>query len=103
MVVTEEHTGKEIKLKSYHYPAYYDDRGAEDQAVANTSQQVAENQNSQQRDQKMDFEEEKTDDQDGHQAKGIVFYVHGFSDYNGRLAHLGQMMSRQGYDYYCID
>lgn len=101
MVVTEEHTGNEIKLKSYHYPAYHDDRDAEDQAVANTSQQVAENH--QTREQKMDFEEEKTEDMDGKQAKGIVFYVHGFSDYNGRLAHLGQMMSRQGYDYYCLD
>lgn len=35
--------------------------------------------------------------------RGIVFYVHGFSDYNGRFAHLGKKLSDMGYDVYAMD
>lgn len=33
----------------------------------------------------------------------MVFYVHGFSDYAGRFAHLAQMFSRAGFDFYSMD
>jgi len=35
--------------------------------------------------------------------KGVVFFVHGFSDYMGRFAHIGKKLSDLGYDVYGTD
>mmetsp|Transcript_36784 Transcript_36784/g.56326 ORF Transcript_36784/g.56326 Transcript_36784/m.56326 type:complete len:134 (+) Transcript_36784:164-565(+) len=35
--------------------------------------------------------------------KGILFYVHGFTDYAGRFAHLGKHFSEEGYDFFAMD
>jgi alpha-beta hydrolase superfamily lysophospholipase len=35
--------------------------------------------------------------------RGVVFYIHGFTDYIGRFAHVGQEFSKLGYDFYAMD
>jgi alpha-beta hydrolase superfamily lysophospholipase len=34
---------------------------------------------------------------------GIIFYIHGFTDYSARFAHLGKRFSEIGYDFYSMD
>ena len=34
---------------------------------------------------------------------GILFYIHGHGDYGARLAHIGEMFSKLGYDFYMMD
>lgn len=34
---------------------------------------------------------------------GIVFFVHGYTDYSGRYAHVAQMFANRGYDFYALD
>lgn len=38
-----------------------------------------------------------------HRPKGIVFYVHGFSDYSARFAHIGRKFSEFGFDFFSQD
>ena len=35
--------------------------------------------------------------------KGIVFFIHGFTDYAERQAHVGKSFSNLGYDFYIMD
>ena len=35
--------------------------------------------------------------------KGVLFYVHGFSDYSGRNAYIARIFSAMGYDFFCMD
>ena len=37
------------------------------------------------------------------QYKGIVFMVHGFGGYGANLAHIGEMFSKLGYDFFIQD
>ena len=35
--------------------------------------------------------------------KGVVFFIHGFTDYVARFAHLAEKFSQLGYDFYGMD
>ena len=35
--------------------------------------------------------------------KGVVFYIHGFSEYCKRQAHFAKEFSQLGFDFYCMD
>lgn len=35
--------------------------------------------------------------------QGVILYVHGFTDYVGRFAHLGKFFAEKGYDFYGMD
>lgn len=55
MEVYDSINSKNLKLKSYRYPAYYDSTKGE--------------------------------------FKGVIFFMHGFSDYSARFAHVAQKFS----------
>jgi hypothetical protein len=40
---------------------------------------------------------------EGVRRKGIVYFVHGYGEYNGRCAYLGKGFSEAGYDFAGID
>jgi alpha-beta hydrolase superfamily lysophospholipase len=40
---------------------------------------------------------------EGVKRKGIVYFVHGYGEYNGRYAYLGKGFSEAGYDFAGID
>ena len=42
-------------------------------------------------------------DKHSDEYKGVLFWVHGFSNYNARVAHVGMHFSKLGYDVYCMD
>ena len=35
--------------------------------------------------------------------KGVILFVHGFSDYGGLWAHVGEMFSNEGFDFFMMD
>lgn len=39
----------------------------------------------------------------GEHFKGVIFLVHGFTDYVGRFAHVAQYLSELGYDFHGMD
>ena len=34
---------------------------------------------------------------------GVLFFIHGHGDYSERTAHVGEMFSKLGYDFYMMD
>lgn len=71
-----------LKLANYAYPAHYDKLNEPNTLLdAFTRREAAPNLN----------------------YRGIVFYIHGFSEYVQRFAHLGQKWSNLGYDFYAMD
>ena len=42
-------------------------------------------------------------DQNSPEYKGIIFWVHGFSDYCDRHAHIAKHFARLGYDFFAMD
>lgn len=80
-----EETGKKLKLKSYRYPAYYDQQ-YEDQMLAGKT-----------------ASKQSKAKQQPQKPKGVVFFSHGWSDYTGRQAHVAQLISRMGYDFFTMD
>ena len=91
--VLDERTEEIIEIKSYMYPAFHveneSNESSRDTDPKSSHQQVdmlSGNASSSKRD-----------------SKGVVFFIHGFSDYAGRYAHLGKVFSRLGYDFFCMD
>ena len=35
--------------------------------------------------------------------RGVLFFIHGFTDHCLRIAHVGAAYSALGYDFYCMD
>ena len=35
--------------------------------------------------------------------KGVIFYIHGFTDYTSRYAFVAQVYSKLGYDFFTMD
>jgi alpha-beta hydrolase superfamily lysophospholipase len=81
--VTDRKSGEILNLKTFLYPAYFDAK--EQEGGLN------------------DGPKNPLDMDEARDLKGIVFFVHGFTDYSGRMAHVGQRFSELGYDFYSMD
>ena len=86
MIVKDADSLKEIRLKNYLYPAYYEEKYLKDQVQLQDGTGPADLK-------QIDFTK----------SKGIIFMIHGFSDYSCRFTHGAQYFSQQGYDYFCMD